>query len=410
MMKMADAMQRPERFGVHIDDAVLDDLRQRLRNTRWPADLENEDWRYGVNAEYLRELCRIWAEDFDWRAAEAAINRFNHYRVRVDGHPIHYMHVPARGPAPIPLILTHGWPWTFWDMHRVAGPLSDPGAHGGDPADAFDLIIPSLPGFGFSTPSPHAGMNFWKTADLWHRLMTEVLGHTKFAAAGGDWGAMLTSQVGHKYAADLYGIHIAHALPPTFFSHERPWDVTAGQMIPPDASPELREAYAAFQRRLAAHVAVQVIEPQTLAYGMHDSPAALLAWLLQRWRGWGDTRHGEAAAFPVEQMLTNATIYWATDSFVSSARFYADAAHHPWTPSHDRMPMVEAPTGITFLGGENPPGTTVANRIVAFRAGPRAHLFNLHHLKAHERGGHFAHFENAPALVDDIRATFRALR
>lgn len=401
---------RPQRFSIDIAQPVLDDLRRRLRDTRWPADLDNDDWRYGVNAEQLRALAAFWADGFDWRAAEARINRFDHYKVAIQGHPIHFMHVPGRGPAPIPLILSHGWPWTFWDMHRIAGPLADPGAHGGDPADAFDLIIPSLPGFGFSTPSPAAGMNFWKTADLWHELMTRVLGHERYAAAGGDWGAMLTSQIGHKYAADLYGIHIAHALPPTFFSHERPWDVTAGQLIPPSASPELRRDYQAFQSRLAAHVAVQVIEPQTLAYGMHDSPVAQLAWLLQRWHGWGETADGEASAFPVDRMLTNATIYWATESFVSSARFYADAAHHPWSPTHERTPMVEAPTGISFLGGENPPGTTTETRIDAFLAGPRAGLFNLHHLAAHDRGGHFAHFENAPALAEDIRATFRTLR
>lgn len=401
---------RLRRFTVDIDQSILDDLRRRLRDTRWPADLDNDDWRYGVNAGQLRRLATFWADGFDWRAAEARINCFDHYKVEVQGHPIHFMHVQGRGPAPVPLILSHGWPWTFWDMYRIAGPLADPGMHGADPADSFDLIIPSLPGFGFSTPSPATGLNFWKTADLWHELMTRVLGHERYAAAGGDWGAMLTSQIGHKYAPHLYGIHIAHALPPTFFSHERPWDVTAGQLIPSTAGPELRREYQAFQRRLAAHVAVQVIEPQTLAYGMHDSPVAQFAWLLQRWRGWGDTPDGEISALPVDQMLTNATIYWATESFVSSARYYADAAHHPWSPAHERSPMVEAPTGISFLGGENPPGTTRETRIDAFLAGPRARLFNLHHLRAHDRGGHFAHFENAPALAEDIRATFRSLR
>lgn len=402
-------MTTPQPFAVAIGDAVLDDLRARIRRTRWPIDPGNADWRYGVRADRLQRLTTIWAEEFDWRAVEADINRHPQFRATIDGQPIHYLRIPGRGPSPMPLILTHGWPWTFWDMRRMFEPLTDPAGHGGDPTDAFELVVPSLPGFGFSTPLAREGMNYWRTADLWHRLMTEVLGFRRYGAAGGDWGAMISAQIGHKYAGFLYGIHLAHALPPDFFSHERPWDVTAGQSIPP-GSEALRDAWSAYQRRLAAHVAVQVIEPQTLSYAIHDSPVGLLAWLLQRWRGWGETPEGADSALPVEQMLADATIYWATDSFVSSARFYADAMHHPWSSSHGRTPMVEAPTGITFLGGENPPGIGTADRVAAFRAGPRAGSFNLHHLAAHATGGHFAHFENPDALAGDIRGTFRTLR
>lgn len=397
-----------ERFTVSIPDAVLDDLKARLRRTRWPDDLSNEDWRYGVNAAHLRLLTEHWVDRFDWRAVEAEMNRLDHFRVTIDGVRIHFVRVAGKGPSPKPLILTHGWPWTFWDMRRVIGPLSDPAAYGGDPRDSFDVIVPSLPGFGFSTPTK-AGMNFWRTADLWRTLMMDVLGYKRFAAAGGDWGALVSAQLGHKYASDLFGVHLAHAIGPNLFHPERPWDITGGQFVPSDVSADVRQAMLAFQRRLVAHVAVQVLEPQTLAYGMHDSPVALLAWLLQRWREWGHVMEGELSALPVEQMLANATLYWATDTFVSSARFYADAAHDPWQLSHGRTPMVEAPTGITFLGGENPPPLRTEQRIDAFRAGPRAGLFNLHYLNAHPTGGHFAHFENAPALVADIRATFRDL-
>ena len=176
-------------FSVHVPDSVLEDLRDRLARTRWAPDFGNERWSYGTNGAYLRELCDYWRQGFDWRKQEAAINAYPHFKVELEGIPIHFIRQPGKGPKPMPLVLTHGWPWTFWDMNKLIGPLSDPAAHGGDAADAFDVVVPSFPGYGFSTPLTTTGINFWRTADLWVTLMQEVLGYSRFSAYGADWGA-----------------------------------------------------------------------------------------------------------------------------------------------------------------------------------------------------------------------------
>jgi len=395
-------------FQISIPDAVIDDLRRRIRDTRWPPRLGEADGRYGVLPDELRELAEAWTT-FDWRGTEARMNRLPQFRVTLQGQAIHFLHVRGRGPAPMPLVLTHGWPWTFWDMRRVIGPLTDPARHGGDPLDAFDLVVPSLPGFGFSSPR-HGRFNFWKTADLWRLLMVEALGYPRFAAAGGDWGALVSAQLGHKHADVLHGIHLTQPLAPDAFAPDRPWDVTGGRPLAPNLPAGAQEAGRAFQAKFAAHYAVQTLEPDTLAYGLHDSPVGQLAWLLQRWRTWSDPQGAERPGLPIPQMLANATLFWVTETFGAAARFYADLAHEPWTPSHDRTPLVEAPAGFTFLGGDLPAGVTVADRVASFRASRRAARFRIHFARAHARGGHFAHFENPQAVVDDLRLTFRGLR
>jgi pimeloyl-ACP methyl ester carboxylesterase len=206
------------------------------------------------------------------------MNAFANFRTALDGVDIHFIHEKGKGPKPVPLIITHGWPWSFWDMKKIVRPLADPAAFRGDPADAFDVIVPSLPGYGFSGPSPRAGISFSDTTDLWHRLMTEQLGYDRYAASGGDWGALISSQLCHKHAAHLHGVHLMHPMLLDQFNSERPWDVTArawdtGKTRPP-----------ANVMKFASRFAVQVLNPQTLAY-VTDSPVGLLAWLLERWRG-----------------------------------------------------------------------------------------------------------------------------
>ena len=216
---------KAESFRIEIPQSQLDDLRRRLESVHWARDFGNDDWRYGTNGVYLRELVDYWLSDYDWRAQERAINAYDHFRVPIDGNPIHFIHAPGKGPSPLPLILTHGWPWSFWDFEQVIGPLTDPEAHGGNPADAFEVIVPSLPGFGFSTPLEQTGINWWRTADLWNELMRDVLGHPRFCAHGGDWGALVTLQLGHRYPDSLHGIHITGAAPLDIFSGERPWAI-----------------------------------------------------------------------------------------------------------------------------------------------------------------------------------------
>ncbi|WP_409061375.1 epoxide hydrolase family protein [Streptomyces sp. SYP-A7185] len=397
---------------IHVPDAVLDDLRARLRLTRWPDDTGNDDGHYGVRRTYLQELAEYWLHRYDWRKAEAAINAYEHYRVSVDGVPVHFMRRPGVGPAPTPLILTHGWPWTFWHWSRVVDRLADPAASGGDPADAFDVIVPSLPGFGFSAPlRDHPDMNFWKVADLWHTLMTDTLGHRKYAAGGCDIGALVTGQLGHKYADELHGIHIGSGQKLTMFNGDRGWDLSGGLPIPEDLPEPAHRQLISLERRFAAHLAVHVLGPSTLSYGLSDSPVGLLAWILERWEKWSDSRGDVESVFSKDELLTHAMIFWVNNTIGTSIRYYANANRYPWTPSHDRSPAVEAPTGLTFVAHENPPGVTTAEqRVQSWLGGDRAEWYHHVNLTAHDSGGHFIPWEIPDAWVDDLRRTFRGRR
>jgi len=374
-------------------------------------DAGNDDWYYGVGQAYLKELVDYWIDGYSWRKAEAAINAYEQYQIRVNGVPIHFMRKAGAGANPTPLILTHGWPWTFWHWSKVIDPLANPAAFGGDPADAFDVIVPSFPGFGFSSPLPdHPDMNFWKTADLWHTLMTDILGYEKYAAGGSDMGSLVTAQLGHKYAGELYAIHLGSPIALTMFTGDRAWDLTAGRTTPGGVPEDVRAGIVSFQRRFAAHVAVHVLDSSTLAYGLSDSPAGMLAWILERWTNWSDNDGNVENVFTKDDLLTHATMYWVTNTIGTSMRAYANANRYPWQPSHDRCPSVEAPTGITFVGYENPPGVTTANRVQDFADSPRAAWFNHVNVTAHQRGGHFIPWEIPDGWVDDLRRTFRGRR
>ncbi|NYI03795.1 epoxide hydrolase family protein [Allostreptomyces psammosilenae] len=397
---------------IHVPDEVLADLRRRLESVRWPDVAADDGWSYGVNRAYLRELVDHWRTGFDWRAAEARINAYEHYRVEVEGVPVHFMRRPGVGPDPVPLILTHGWPWTFWHWSKVVDPLADPGAHGGDPAEAFDVIVPSFPGFGFSGPllPDHPDMNFWKVADLWHTLMTRILGHDRYAAAGCDVGALVTGQLGHKYADALYAIHIGSGQKLSMFNGDRAWDLSGGRPIPEGLPADVHARLVALERRFAVHLAAHVLGPSTLAYGLSDSPAGMLAWILERWVTWSDNGGDIESVFTKDDLLTHATIYWATNTIGTSIRTYANNNRHPWTPSHDRWPVVEAPTGITFVAHENPPGVRTDQRVRHFVESERGAWYNHVNLTAHDHGGHFIPWEIPDEWVDDLRRTFRGRR
>jgi microsomal epoxide hydrolase len=391
-MSRGDLTQTP----IHVPDEVLTDLVRRLRTTNWPWEQGNEDGFYGLPRSVMEPLVEYWADGFDWRAAEKRINAYEHYRVDVDGVPVHFLRKPCTGSNPIPLILLHGWPWTFWHWSKVVDAL----------AEDFDVIVPSLPGFGFSTPLPQPDMNFWKVADVFHTLMTDVLGHSRYAVGGCDVGALVAGQLGHKYANHLYGIHIGSALKLSFFNGDRGWDLSGGNPLPEGLPAEILQGILAFEKRFAVHLAAHVLDPQTLSYGLADSPAGMLAWILQRWDKWSD---GDLeTVFGKDELLTHATIYWATRSIGSSIRTYANNNRYPWQPTHDRWPVVEAPTGITFVGYENPPGvTTSEQRVQHFLASDRAAWYNHVNITAHDHGGHFIPWEVPDAWVADLRRTFQ---
>jgi pimeloyl-ACP methyl ester carboxylesterase len=383
-----------EEFIIDIPGGVLADLQQRLDATRWTDDFANDDWRYGAHAGYFRTLAAYWREGYDWRARERLMNGFAHFRTQLAGMPIHFIHARGQGPAPMPLILNHGWPWSFWDFNKVIGPLSDPAAHGGDALDAFDVIVPSLPGYGFSTPLRQPGMNWWKTADLWVGLM-DKLGYGRFASAGGDWGSFISAQLGHKYAERVIGIHIHTPAPLDFLS--------GGMFDPADYAPDeehLINKMLAFRGSETGYFALQTTKPQTPAIALNDSPAGLLAWMVEKRRRWSDCHGDVEARFTKDELLDTVMLYWATQSYNTSARYYYEAAHDPWRPAHERSPCVEAPTAIAIFPGELtfPP-----------RKGAEKY-YNLQRWTEMPAGGHFAPAEEPAAWVEDVRAFFRDLR
>lgn len=381
-------------FKIDVPEAVLTDLRERLAKARLPEDFANDGWQYGTNGAYLRELVGYWKDSYDWRAQERQINRFPHFRTELEGIPIHFIHVRGKGERPMPLILSHGWPWTFWDFHKMIGPLTDPVAHGGNAADAFDVVVPSLPGFGFSTPLTVPGINFWRTADLWVQLM-ERLGYSRFSAYGADWGALITSQLGHKHADRLYGIHTNLPLPLDLFFCPLP---EAGEFA--DDEKGWAERNAHFFAAESGYSAIQATKPQSLAYGLNDSPVAQCAWILEKRRSWSDCGGDVEKVFSKDELLTTMMIYWVTQSGGSAARYYYECAHHPWQPSHNRSPRVEAPSGIAIF----------ENEVLHW---PRRWVEKTYDVRRYRRfpqGGHFVPAEQPTLLVDELRAFFRPLR
>jgi len=381
-------------FTIEVPQADLDDLHRRLAATRWTQDFANEDWRYGANVDYLQALVDYWLQEYDWRAREALMNGFAHFRTEVDGVPVHYIHERGVGDAPLPLMLNHGWPWTFWDFHKIIGPLTDPAAHGGDPADAFDVVVPSLPGYGFSTPLQKTGINFWNTADLWVALMAQ-LGYPRFASQGGDWGSFVSAQLGHKYADRVIGVHLHTPSPLDFLS---------GGGYGRDSFTEAEKVHLPrmleFAREGMGYMALQTTRPQTPAVGLNDSPAGLLAWIVEKRRSWSDCGGDIERRFSKDELIDTVMLYWVTQSYASSARYYYEGKHNPWQPDHERSPCVEAPVALAILPGE----LTYPPRAWAER------YYNLQRWTEFPAGGHFAAMEEPELLVADIRAFFRELR
>jgi len=388
-----------EPFLVDVPEETLSDLRDRLGRTRLPRGFADDGWTYGTNMDYLAELLAYWRDGYDWRAHEAEINQLDHFKVPIDEVPIHFVLAKGKGPRPLPLLLNHGWPWTFWDYRDVIGPLSDPAAYGGDPADAFDVVVPSLPGFVFSTPVPRPGVDWQVTADLFAELMTGVLGYERFGVFGGDWGRAITLQMGHRYGERIAGVHVCGTHRMDAWNSERPWDIFGP--VPEGVSPEVREIILSRQRKFATHVCVHVLDPLTLAAGLHDSPAGLAAWLLERRRTWSDCDGDVEQRFSKDVLLTHFTLYWVTDCFATTARYYLDAAARPWVPDHERRPMVEVPTGVTVFRRDDQLARTEEQT---------RQEWNVQFRREHERGGHFAPAEEPEAVVGDIRDFFRPLR
>lgn len=382
-----------EPFTIEVPQRDVDALRDRLAATRWAPESDNADWSLGVNGTYLRELVSYWQHEFDWRAQEAAINRLPQFRAEIDGVPIHFIHVRGAGPDPVPIVLNHGWPWTFWDFKDVIMPLADPAAHGGSPEDAFDVIVPSLPGFGFSGPLPRGAIGYEQTAGLWVRLMDE-LGYRRFVTHGGDAGAFISARLGHAHPESVIGVHLSFPAVPG----------ALGEAVDPaDFTPEERAAISGHERGPEAvyHMIINAHDPQTLAWAMHDSPVGQAAWLLLRRRLWSDCHGDVETQFDKDTLLTHFSLSWFTDSFLGSELFCrASGFGRPMALVNDTKPALNVPTAVAMLPKDllHTPRATVA-----------AHS-DLRQWTLFPSGGHFGAAEEPTLMTDDIRSFVRPLR
>jgi pimeloyl-ACP methyl ester carboxylesterase len=392
----------PESFEIDVADSVLDDLRDRLQRTRWSPEIANDDWSYGTSGRYLRELVAYWLDGYDWTKQLAAINAFDHYKVELrPGVPVHFIRQPGKGPHPMPIILSHGWPWTFWDWHAVIGPLTDPVAYGGSADDAFEVIVPSLPGYGFSVPLETTGITAPVIADLWHQLMHDVFGFEKFAAGGGDWGSFVTWELGTRYVPSLEGVYLS--FPPIW--HAGGVEGLRAEQYGPDEQGWLEKTHRKWDTA-ASHLTAHSHDHQTLAWALNDSPVGLAAWILERRRNWSDCKGDLESAFDRDFLITTLMIYWVTESIGSSMQLYAEqyragsVSAENYTGAVEPPPRIEAPTGI----GVFPEDVALLPRSICEQAA------NLQRWSVLPRGGHFAPSEVPDLYVDELRSFFRGFR
>ncbi|KOU69188.1 epoxide hydrolase [Streptomyces sp. MMG1533] len=393
----ADSGIRP--FRIDIPQSDLDDLHYRLDATRWPDELPGVGWAYGVPSDYLRELVRHWRHAYDWRAAEARLNEWPQFTTEIDGAHVHFAHIRSPEPDATPLIITHGWPGSIVEFLDVVGPLTDPAAHGGDPADAFHVVLPSIPGFGFSGPTRETGWEARRIADAWVELMTR-LGYERFGAQGGDWGAGISRELGRVHPDRVIGIHL-NLLPGAQAATEPTTEELEA------LSPEERERTLTSWRRWAewfrdgtGYFHVQSTRPQTLSYALTDSPVGQLAWIVEKFQEWTDSDELPEEAVDRDQMLTNVMLYWLTGTAGSSARVYYERAH----ASGDRIAAPNEPSTAPTAVASFPGDPQIPLRHKAERTENIVRWTEL------DRGGHFAAMEEPDLLVEDVRAFFRQLR
>src|SRR6266446_1758245 len=381
---------RAEPFTIRIPDETLSDLRDRIRRTRWPPAAPGAPWEQGTDRGSLKALLEYWAGGFDWRARERELNGFRQFRAEVDGVAIHFVHERAKKGRGIPLIISHGWPSAFIELLQLVPLLTDPGAHGIE-GPAFDLVIPSLPGYGFSGRPARA--NYRTVAALWHRLM-RGLGYERYGAAGGDFGSGVAAVMALDEPGPLIGIHLTNFdLPPRI-------DETAA---PPSAAEraflEQRQRWDASER---GYSAIQSTKPQTLGYALNDSPAGLAAWILEKWRSWADSRGNLDERISRDFLLTTVTLYWVTQTITSSMRDYFDNDNRRFRVTLGQQAFVDVPTGIAVF----------ANNFVDEGTPPREwaeRLYNVCRWTPMPRGGHFAPAEEPELLARDIAAFFAGL-
>lgn len=377
-------------FRIYVPDAVLDDLRERLDRARFPEQLEESAWEYGTDVDYLRELCAYWKEAFDWRKQEALLNRFDHYRTEIDGLGVHFIFQKSPVKSAFPLIITHGWPGSVFEFYKIIGPLSDPGAHGGAREDAFHVVCPSIPGYGFSDKPPRPGFDIKRVGEVNAKLMAK-LGFARYGCQGGDWGAVASAWNAVVAPERVAGIHLNMVLGRRNKNVDRDEDLGPEERARLERARRFRDSETGYQH-------IQGTKPQTLGYGLHDSPAGLAAWIVEKFRTWSDCGGDVERRFSKDELLTNIMIYWATGTITSSTRLYCETRRSGrFGPPDER---VEAPTAFAVFPKElgTPPRKWAEN------------CFNVTRWTEMPRGGHFAALEEPELLIEDIRAHFRTLR
>jgi epoxide hydrolase len=384
-------------FRIDVPQRDLDDLHERLDRTRWPDELPGVGWAHGVPRDYLRELARYWRHEYDWRAAEAELNQWPQFTTTIDGANLHVAHIPSPEPDAIPLIMTHGWPGSIAEFTRVAGPLTDPRAHGDHPSDAFHLVLPSIPGFGLSGPTRETGWEPRRVAAALGELMRR-LGYRRYGAQGGDWGAAISRELGRTRPDQIIGVHLN--LLPDAAAAGAPDPAQLARLRPADRERTLAswERSRRWTRDRQGYADLQSTRPQTLAYALTDSPVGQLAWIAEKFKEWTDSHDRPKDAVDRDQLLTNVMLYWLTGTAGSSARIYYERAHAGYWGAPPEPST--APTALAVFPHEN----FIPLRHIAERTN------NIVRWTEYDRGGHFAAMEQPDLLIDDVRAFFRTLR
>ncbi len=377
-------MKRVKEFKIDVNQSVLDDLKVRLKHTRWTDEPEDAGWNYGTNPAYLRELTDYWQNRYHWREHEAALNEMPNFKTEIDGIDIHFVHVKGKGNNPKPLILTHGWPDSFYRFYKAIPMLTDPGKYGNNADESFDVVVPSIPGFGFSDK---VVMDADKVAVLWSKLMSGVLGYSKFYAAAGDVGTRVTKSLANQFPELVTGIHLTDVSFPT--GKEDFSKMTKAEQ-------EFAEFVKKWAMTEGAYNMIQSTKPQTLGYGLNDSPVGLASWILEKFYAWSDNRGHLENSFTKDELLTNIMIYWVTQTINSSIRMYHEnlkasmAKGGPIWTQH-----VNTPTGVAYFPGEPTYPREWAERMV-----------NVKRFTKMPKGGHFAALEEPELWVDEIRSFF----
>jgi microsomal epoxide hydrolase len=376
-----------EPFEIDVPDEALRDLRDRLARARFPQQLDGAGWDYGMELGYLRELVDYWRDDYDWRRAEQRLSQWPQFVTEVDGARVHFVHARSPETDALPLVVTHGWPGSIVEFLDIIGPLSDPRAHGGDPADAFHVVCPSIPGYGFSGPTRDRGWDPRRVAGAFAQVMA-ALGYDRYGTQGGDWGSMIASQMGAVDAEHVVGVHlnmiVAFAPPGT--------DMTNLS----DAERDAIDALQQYQREESGYASIQGTKPQTIGYALDDSPVGLAAWIVEKFRSWSDCDGDVERSFTKDQLLDNVMLYWLTATAHSAARMYYEVQH-----GGSAVPAsLDVPVGVAAFPKE-------------ILRSPRSWAernYDVVHWTDMPRGGHFAAFEVPELLVPDVRAFFAPLR